>query len=506
MPGRGQAEGGQTVADPAREAPAGLSLEPQGRPQRSLHTIDAVALIVGTVVGAMIFRVPSLVAGALPSEGAFLLVWVAGGLASFVGALCYAELATSFPSAGGDYHFLRRAFGPQLSFVYAWARVTVIQAGSIALLAYVLGDYIAELLGQTGPASSAVWAALSICLVTALNLVGVRQGLWAQRLLSLAKVLGLGTVVVVGLLWANHLDSPARPPSSQGGGGLGFAMVMVLLTYGGWNEAAYVSAELPNVRRSMVPALFWGIGTITLLYLLTNLAYLRVLGLGGVAASDAVAVELARAVGGDGAAVVLGVLVALCVLGALSATIFTGARTCYAMGVDHPRLAGLGQWREDRDTPARGFVLQAGLALGLVALGMLARGGVQAMVDYTAPVFWLFFLLVGVSLMVLRRRERGIQRPFRVPLYPVVPLAFCLLCAYMLWSSIAYAVGQVRVGDPVSAVPVAVGLLVMAAGVPLARGASRAGPQPEGDYGAAGGTEPPPIDPALTRVNEEWSE
>ncbi len=457
----------------AERAPSETPSPERGVPRKSLHTVDAVALIVGTVVGAMIFRVPSLVAGALPSEGAFLFVWLAGGIASFVGALCYAELATAFPSAGGDYHFLRRAFGPRLSFLYAWARVTVIQAGSIALLAYVLGDYIAEILGQQGHMSSAAWAAISIAAVTILNLTGVRQGLWVQRLLSLAKVLGLTAIVVAGALWTG--GAPRPEPAAPGGAGLGLAMVMVLLTYGGWNEAAYVSAELPNVRRSMVPALFWGIGTITVLYLLTNIAYLRVLGLGGVAASDAVAVDLARAVGGDAAAIALGVVVALCVLGALSATIFTGARTCYAIGVDHPRLSRLGEWRTEGDTPTAGFVLQAALALGLVGLGVLAREGVQAMIDYTAPVFWLFFLLVGVSVTVLRRREPSAERPFRVPLYPIVPLAFCLLCGYMLWSSISYAVGQVRIGDPVGAVPVVAGLLVMAAGVPLARGASRTG-------------------------------
>jgi amino acid transporter len=216
-------------------------------------------------------------------------------------------------------------------------------------------------------------------------------------------------------------------------------MVFVLLTFGGWSEAAYISAELRDRRRGAVRTFGWGLGIITVLYLLANAAYLRGLGLAGVAGSSAVAADLMqRSVGAWGAAAVsFAVMVAA--LSSANATMITGARSNYALGRDIPRFAFLGDWHQGQHTPRAAFLLQGLIALLLVGFGALARSGFEAMVAYTAPVFWLILLGTGASVLVLRRRDPGTERPFRVPLYPVVPLLFCGVAAYMLYSSVAYA-------------------------------------------------------------------
>lgn len=433
-------------------------MEERTEPRPTLTVLDAVALIVGLVVGVGIFRTPPAVAANAGGEGTFLLAWLLGGLISLVGALCYAELATAYPHAGGDYHYLTRAFGKEISFLFAWARMTVIQTGSIAMLGFAFGDYASELL-SLGPHSSSLYAALAVAGLTALNVMGVQQGKWTQNLLTAAKVVGLSLVVVVGIALAHPSGEPTSTDAPKTA--FGMAMIFVLLTYGGWNEAAYISAELKEVRRNMVRALLWGVGLITAIYLLANLAYLKGLGLAGVSASKAVAAELMRQVAGDAGARSIGLLVAISALGAMNATIFTGARTNYAWGRDTPLLAFLGRWRAGAETPANALLAQGLIALALVLLGTWTRRGFETMVDYTAPVFWFFFLLTGLSLFVLRTSEGDWPRPFQVPLYPLLPLVFCATCLYMLHSSLAYT----QVGAMV-------GVAVLLAGVPVLLAAS----------------------------------
>ena len=283
-------------------------LDPSYRP--TLRVIDVVAIIVGTVVGAGIFRTPSLVAASAPSEAAALGAWAVGGAISLIGALCYAELAAAYPSPGGDYHYLARAFGMRLAFLFAWARITVIQTGSIALLAFVIGDY-ATRLAPLGPASSTVYAALAVAVVTGVHVVGVRQGRLIQNVLTGAEVAGLLLVIAAGLALDAPASPPATPTAAVTGQGFGLMMVFVLLTYGGWNEAAYASAEIRGPRGSIVRALVWGIVTITALYLLVNVAYLRGLGLAGVAESKTVAADLMARAAGAGSAWVVSVLIAV---------------------------------------------------------------------------------------------------------------------------------------------------------------------------------------------------
>jgi amino acid transporter len=396
-----------------------------------------MGLILGTVLGAGIFRTPSLVASNAGGEGAFLFAWGLGGTLSLVGALCYAELATAYPDAGGDYHFLRRAFGYRLAFLFAWARLAVIQTGSIALLAFIVGDYAARM--AIGPFSPAIYAALVVALLTGLNTVGIRPGSAAQNLLTSGVVLGLLLVVSAGLSVATPAGSPANGPaeSPTGSSAFGLSMVFVLLTYGGWNEAAYVSAEVESPGRNMVRALVWSILIVTGLYLLVNFAYVRGLGHAGVAASTTVAADLVERATGTAGAQLVSALIVLAAIASVNATIFTGARTTYALGRDFPPLAFLGRWSPRTETPVNALLIQGGIALGLAALGGWTRKGFETMVEYTAPVFWLFLLLTGGSLFVLRRTAPA-AHAFRVPLYPVTPLVFCATSGYLLYASLAY--------------------------------------------------------------------
>jgi len=249
------------------------------------------------------------------------------------------------------------------------------------------------------------------------------------------ELLGLVLLIVAGLIIA-----PAEPvaPAAPVVTNIGLIMVFVLLTFGGWSEAVYISAELRDVRRRIAPVMVGSLALVTVLYLLANLAYLRVLGLGGVAATDAVAADvLERAFGAPGV-LLMSALVAVATLTSANATLITGARTAYAIGEAHPPLAVLGRWNSRTGTPGTAVLVQGAAALLLVVVGSLTRRGFETAVEYTAPVFWFFFLLIGVSLFVLRVRDPAAPRPFRVPLFPLLPLIFCATALYLLYSSVAY--------------------------------------------------------------------
>ncbi len=424
-------------------------------PVPTLASKDAVGMIVGIVVGAGIFRTPSLVAANVASETSFLLLWVAGGAISLVGALCYAELTSTYPHTGGEYHYLTRAYGKPLAFLFAWSRISVIQTGSLALLAFVFGDYASQVV-RLGEYSVSIYAALVVVTLTALNVTGVRQGTRTQNLLTGVEVFSLLLVIIGGLVLIGSPAPVASSPAPQGSeAAIGLAMVFVLLTYGGWNEAAYISAEM-NRPRDVARALLLGIGIITGLYLLVNWAYLHALGLSGIAGSEAVAADLMQRSLGNRGAQFVSVLVAISALTSANATVFTGARTNYAVGRDFRLFRFLARWRKQRNTPTNSLWVQCGIALALVLIGTLTRKGFATMVEYTAPVFWFFFFTVGLSLIVLRIKDPHIKRPFRAPLHPLLPLMFCASCLYMLQASIAY-----------TGIGALVGVIVLLAGIPV---------------------------------------
>jgi amino acid transporter len=407
-------------------------------PRRSLTTFDVACLIVGTVLGAGIFKAPSIVAGQSGSGLGFLLVWLVGGFISIAGALCYAELSTCYPNAGGEYGFLKHTFGRNLSFFYAWSRAAVIVTGSMAILAITLGDYMAAIV-PLGEHSNLIWASAAIIALTIINLSGIKQSKQIQNLLTVLEFLGVLAVVIAGFSVQGHDSHWAQLMSTrEGTTNFGLAMVFVLLTYGGWNEAAYLSAEAKDARRGITRALILGLGLVMVLYLLANLAYLGALGLEGTAHSSAVAFDVFTQAFGKESAILFSTIIIFSCLNSLNATIVFGARGHYALGQDFRVFSWLGKWHVSGQ-PRQAILAQSLMAIALVGVAAWTRQGFQTLVEFTAPVFWFFISLVGVSLILRRQREPDLVRPFQVPLYPLVPLIFIASTTWLFWSSLMYA-------------------------------------------------------------------
>ncbi len=421
------------------ERAAQLSMDARAdtRHATGLSVLDGVAVLVGVVVGVGIFGFPPLVAQHADSSATYIALWLAGGVLMLVGALCYAELGASCPSEGGEYHYLCLAWGNRLGLMFAWARGTVIQTGAIAVVAFIYGDYAQRLL-PLGDHGGALHAAFSV-------------------VLSGLTLLALTTLMFAGLLAPEQTKpEPVIEPIDGGIGMLGMGMVFVLLTYGGWNETAYLSGELRDPGRNMSRVLLLGTVVVTLLYLLSNIALLQIFGLQALRQSDAIGADLLEVVTGSWAAQGLSLLICLTALSTINATILTGARVYYALGRDVPRLGMLGAWNERGSTPVRALLVQAAITLLLILFGALSQSGVQAMVAYTAPVFWFFMCMTALSLPRLRKLQPDAPRPFKVPFYPALPLIFAASCLALFISSTLYAGAGALLG-----------LLVLASGLPL---------------------------------------
>lgn len=438
-------------------------------PRRTLGLREAVSLIVGIVIGAGIFKTPAIVAGISGHAGWMFAAWFLGGVISLIGALCYAELATTYPNAGGDYHFLHRAFGRPVAFLFGWARLSVITTGSIALLSFVFGDYMNHVLpldifgAGSGPL---VYAVLAVLVLSVINRINIRSGMTTQTLLTVLQATSLLLIVGTAVFLLDSGSSAVSETSSsffsennQTIKAFGLSMVFVLLTYGGWNEAAYISAEIRREKHSMVKALTLSILIITLLYLLVTWAYWKGLGIQGMGQSKAIAADMMRIAFGPAVEKVIALAIAISVLTSINGTMIVGARTSYAMGKDWFVLRKLGVWDTKRDTPVNAIWMQCIASLFLIGIGAWIGGGFISMVEFTAPVFWFFFLLTGIALFILRYKDSDIQRSFKVPFYPLLPIIFCATCAYMLWSSLSYVYDQSLGG--INAAWIGVGVLAV---------------------------------------------
>lgn len=446
----------------------------------TLSAWDAASIIVGIVVGTAIFRSPPIVLSNSAGPWQALGLWAAGGALSLVGALCYAELATTYPRSGGDYEYLGRAYGRGAGFLFGWAHLTVIGPSTVGAMAYVFADYGDRLRPLSEPARALVACGLIAALAIA-NILGVSVGKAAQNALTAAKVLGL-LFVVGAAFWAGRADvEPSSHAAGAAPGSIGLALVFVLYAYGGWNDAAFVAAEVRDRRRNVPLALLGGIGAITLIYLAVNAAYLWVLGYQGASRSEAPAADVLRlAVGPSGEWLVSG-LVMVSAVGTINGMILTAPRVYATLGADHAWMGWLGAWNR-RSAPFAAMLAQATVSIAMVAAvgtsggrGAIDRalaaarlrgipwedyfGGFETLVAATAPVFWAFFLLSGVGYVVLRLKDGRRPRPFRAPLFPLPPLAFCGMCGFMLHSSVDYARGLTLI----AAMPVALGALLYVA-------------------------------------------
>jgi basic amino acid/polyamine antiporter, APA family len=459
---------GRRVDRQEQVVPAVTGEQAGGRPTLGLW--DAVSIIVGIVIGAGIYETAPLIFASVSSPAMALSVWLLGGVLSLVGAACYAELASTYPRSGGDYVYLTRAFGQLIGFLFGWAQLSIVLTGSIGMMAYVFADY-AVALGEGQPGSAVVWAATAVIVLTALHIASVSVGSHLQNVLTGAKVLGVSAVILAGVWLAFTRVGSSAVPAAAGAareGSFGLAMILVLYTFGGWNDAAFVAAEVRDRKRNLPRALLLGTLAVTIIYLLMNAAFLAALGFEGAQRSRAIARDVFAAVAGNWGGAAISILVMVSALGAASALIFTGARVHAALGSDYALLSRLAVWHARFRSPAAALLAQGAVALGLIALvgtgwGRAAidgvalklglsqvawsgHGGFDTLLSCSAPVFWSFFLLTGLALLRLRRLEPELERPFRVPLYPLTPLVFCATCAYMLYSSIQYAGALTLVG------------------------------------------------------------
>lgn len=413
---------------------------PKAGPQRHLRIGGAVLLTLGMMMTTDLLKTAPTVAQNV-GEALFYPAWLLGGLLSLVGALCFAELATTFPHAGGDYHFLRLAYGSRLGFVFAWSRFAVMHTGWIALSAFLFSEHLVAVLPLGGLGSAGCAAAL-IALLVLVQLAGVRSGFMTQTALVALTALGFAAIVGAGLWLRFHgYEVPAVTATTTPRGGIaGFsaAMIYVFLALGGWSDAATLSAEVRDGRRGMFLALIGGLGLLLLIYLAVNWAFIRGLGFDGLAASEAPAVTLLTRAFGSGAAWLLVAIVGISAVSSINAVLIAGPRTTYAAARDVAALRALGEWDDSRGVPARAVLAIGVMSLLLVLFGSTAKSGFNAMVEYMTPVYWGFLALSSFAVIVLRRRYPEVPRPIRVPLYPLLPLLFFALCLYMLYSSISY--------------------------------------------------------------------
>ncbi|MBN3036398.1 MAG: amino acid permease [Bacteroidales bacterium] len=423
-------------------------------PVRSITVFDSVCIVIGITVGAGIFKAPGIVAQEFSHPGSMLLIWLAGGLFCFCGALTYAELAGKYPDIGGEYHYLSNFYRQPVGFLFAWSRMTVIQTGSIASIAYIFGDYASQF-HSLGRQSSALYACAAVSILTLSNILGLKMSKTIQNLLTVSIIAGLCVLSLVSF----SAPEP-QPVSSEPGieklGAIGLALVFVLYTYGGWNEAAYTTGELQNRKKNIIYVFALSVFLLTGLYIMVNAAYLNALGLEGMKSSGVVAFNAMECLLGKQGGLVLSGLIILATLSSVNGCIFTGARSIIAIGKNHRfGFHWLGKWNRTLDTPVTALLLQGTIAVSLIlfaGLGYRFRDGFETLVEYTAPVFWLFLLMIAISALSLINTGMKTNKW----LYASVALIFCMMCGFMLFSSLVYTKAGALFG-----------VLVLATGIPV---------------------------------------
>ncbi len=407
-------------------------------PRKELSLFDSACMIVGIIIGAGVYQMAPDIAKGVGSWQGVIAIWCAGGVLSLCGALSYAELATAYPRQGGDFVYLSKAYGRWAGFLFGWSQLTIIRPGDITIMAFAFATYfrsIVDPLAAYPQISQRLFACTAVLVLTVINIAGVRQGKWTQNLLTVVKALGLLFIVAVALFAGSHV--PATPPEIHALP-LSLALIFVLFAYGGWNEMAYVAAEVKNPHKNIVRALIAGTVAVMVLYLLVNGAFLYTLGYQGVAGSEAVASDTIAAVFPVAGSKLISVLVCISALGAVNGLIFTGARISYALGTEHRIFKRLGDWNKRTNTPVPALLAQGVIAMALILL----FGGYIDAILYTAAAVYTFYLATSLAVIVLRFKDPAVVRPYRVRGYPFTPLIFAAVCAFLIFSSISYALAH----------------------------------------------------------------
>ncbi len=436
-----------------------MEREEQSESKQFLSVWDTVSILIGIVVGTSIFKAPPLVFGNVSDASTGLLVWGLGALISLCGALCYCELATTYPGFGGEYQYLSQAYGRRTGFLFAWMQLCVILTGSIGAMAFVFSDYSVTLAEGLKNHQAAV-ASSALVLLTLIHSSGLSAGKLVQNFLTVAKVIALGAILVVGCFYSAAPET-AVAATANTESNIGLALVFVLYAYGGWNDAAMVTPEVRDHQRNMPKALLFGLGLTALLYLSLNVAFLKVLGFDGVRTSAIPAAEIVEIAFGRSASIVMSLIVMLSALGAIHGMLFVSCRLLAAVGDDYALFRRWSEWN-NRGVPLISLLTITGISLFLVLAvgtekGQLLTantavsiglpkpdwakyfGGFDTLVAATAPIFWAFFAMSGFAVSILRFTDRNRPRPFRVPFYPLPVIVFCFFSLFMLWKSLEYA-------------------------------------------------------------------
>jgi APA family basic amino acid/polyamine antiporter len=409
--------------------------------------------VIGGIIGGGIFRTPSSVAERVGTASLFLTAWVLGGLVALAGAFCYGELGSRRPKAGGGYVYLRETLGPLPAFLYGWALLFVIGSGAIAAVAKTFAGYFLALTGLHESLTVPV-AVAAIVLLAGINYVGVKPAAVTQNIFTILKLTALAALIAVGLTFTvSHHPAPA-PAVAAGWGGvvvsLGAALVPILFTYGGWQQTNFIAEEIIEPERNLPRALVLGVIGVVTVYLLANIAYLRVLGPAGLAHSSAPAADVMRGLLGPVGATIISAGITASTFGFLNLVILVTPRVFQAMaadGVFFPRLARLHPLYR---TPTAAIVLQ-----GVWSIILTLNNSFTALVDYVAFGDWIFFGLTAAGLFVYRARG-GAQPSFKAPGGGWVPGFFVVAAAYVVASSIG--------ANPVNAM-IGTGLILL--GVPV---------------------------------------
>jgi amino acid transporter len=424
---------------------------------------DAVSIIIGIVVGTAIFRSAPDVFANSPSAWSAMALWLVGGVLSWCGAVCYADLATTYPRDGGDYVYLTRAFGSWCGFLFCWAQLTTVLSGNIAIMAYAFADY-GEKLWSHGDDYNLWFTVAPVIALSIVNALGIIVGKVAQNVLTVCKVLGIAGLILAAVFANPHQPpaetaaAPVAPPTAN----LSLALVFVLYAYGGWNHTAYVAAEVRDQRRNLPRALFLGLACVTLIYLAVNAAYLATLGFDGARVTKTPAADVMEHTLGDWSGRAFSLLVMLSALSAINGMILTGSRIYAAWGADYPALGWLAAWNRRSTAPVAAIALQAVIATLLIAIvgteagrqtfdAALAsigltplpweqfNGGFATLVAASTPVYWALSFLTGIAVFVLRFKDRAIPRLYGLLMILVPALIFCATCLFMLRASLMYA-------------------------------------------------------------------
>ncbi len=393
---------------------------------RELGLWDAAAIVVGCIIGAGIFRVPSSIAYHLTSPLTILLTWVLGGLLSMTGALCYAELSSLFPKTGGDYIYLRETYGHAVGFLFGWTKLFVERTGTIAIIAFVFGEYLGYLLGipKEGTKFVAIFAILAL---TAANIIGLRYGKAIQNIFTSLKVLAIVFIIVLGFAFLPREMQGGNISSLMKGGpfswslipSVGMALIFVLWTYGGWTEAAYVAEEIKEPAKNVPVSIIGGLGFVILLYLAINTIYYLYIPAAQMKETKLVASVVVGKILGPWGGKLVALFVATSTFGALNGYILTGGRILYALAEDHALFHKLSAIHSRFHTPFLALCFN-----GICAILLVLTKTFDQLMEYTTIVISIFFALTGLSVIVLRKKLPDAHRPYKVWGYPYIPLVF----------------------------------------------------------------------------------